>query len=339
MNILVTGGAGFIGSNFIHYWVEKYPDDLVVNYDKLTYAGNLDTLKDIADSEKYIFVQGDILDRELVTKTLKENNIEQIVHFAAETHVDRSIEGPAVFVETNVSGTQVLLDVARELGNIKFHHVSTDEVFGSLQLESDEKFTESTPYDPRSPYSASKAGSDHLVRAYHETYDLPVTISNCSNNYGPFEHVEKLIPLVISRAMNDEEIPIYGDGLYVRDWIHVDDHCRGIDLIIKNGNSGDTYLLGGDGEKPNLYIVKKILDLLKKPYDLMVNVKDRKGHDRRYAIDYSKTEEELGYTPSKSVDERLEETVNWYVENEWWWMPHKEEANKIAEKYLANRIE
>jgi len=336
--ILVTGGAGFIGANFIHYWLGKYPQDKIVNYDKLTYAGNLESLKDLEGNENYVFVKGDIADRGLVEKTVKEHGVDLIVHFAAETHVDRSIEGPAVFIQTNVVGTHVLLDVAKENGGIRFHHVSTDEVFGSLELDSKEKFTEKTPYDPRSPYSASKAGSDHLVRAYYHTYNLPVTISNCSNNFGNFHHPEKLISLVITRALNDEKIPVYGDGLNVRDWIHAKDHARGIDLIIQKGRLGETYLLGGNGERNNMQMVKKILELLGKSENLIVHVGDRKGHDRRYAIDFTKAKGELEYGPEKTVEEWLEETVKWYVENEWWWKPHKEEADKIAEKYLANPL-
>lgn len=357
-NILVTGGAGFIGSNFIHYWRNKYPEDTIVNYDKLTYAGNLDSLKDIEQEEegkpeeerKYFFVKGDITDYDTVEATVKKFGIDLIVHFAAETHVDRSVEGPAVFAMTNVIGTQVLLDVARNIGGIRFHHVSTDEVYGHLPLLTDEQkqlsreeqstqgllFNENTKYDPRSPYSASKAGSDHMARAYFHTYGMPVTISNCSNNFGPYEHAEKLIPLVISRALNDQKIPVYGDGMQVRDWIFVTDHCAGIDLIINKGKTGEIYLLGGKGERHNIDVVKKILSLLGKSEDLIVHVGDRKGHDLRYAIDFSKAEKELGYSPEKDFDTRIEETVNWYIENKEWWEAHKAEADKIAEKYLAN---
>ena len=352
-NILVTGGAGFIGSNFIHYWLAKYPDDKIVNYDKLTYAGNLQNLKDLEENKNHTFVKGDICDRQTVEKTVKEHSTNLIIHFAAETHVDRSIEGPAVFVTTNVVGTQVLLDVAKDNGNIWFHHISTDEVFGSLPLLTDEQknlpreellktpalfFSEETSYDPRSPYSASKAGSDHLARAYFHTYKLPITISNCSNNYGPYEHVEKLIPLVITRASNDEKIPVYGDGLQVRDWIHVNDHARGIDLIVEKGNPGETYMLGGNGERHNIDVVKEILKILGKPESLIVHVGDRKGHDRRYAADYSKAKKELRFEPEATFDKWLEETVKWYKENEWWWKGNKTEADKIAEKYLANPL-
>ncbi|MBD3280375.1 dTDP-glucose 4,6-dehydratase [Candidatus Dojkabacteria bacterium] len=353
-NLLVTGGAGFIGSNFIHYWMEEFPEDKVVNYDKLTYAGNLESLEALKDNPNYSFVKGDITDYDLVEKTVKENKIDLIVHFAAETHVDRSIEGPAVFIETNVIGTQVLLDVAKNNGNIRFHHISTDEVYGHLPLLTEEQkampqekllsnrnlyFAENSQYDPRSPYSASKAGSDHLVNAYHHTYGLPVTVSNCSNNYGPFEHAEKLIPLVISRALNDQQIPVYGDGMQVRDWIHVRDHNRGVRLIIEKGKVGETYVLGGNGERHNIDMVKAILDLLDKPHDLITHVGDRKGHDRRYAVDFRKAKNELGFEPEKPLEEWLQETVKWYVDNKWWWEPHKTEADKIAEKYLANPLD
>lgn len=337
-NLLVTGGAGFIGSNFIHYWLETHPEDKIVNLDKLTYAGNLESVKELEAKPNYKFVQGDIADYELVDIIIKDNAINTIVHFAAESHVDRSIEGPAVFVQTNVVGTQVLLDAARNNGNIRFHHISTDEVFGSLELDSSEKFNEDTPYDPRSPYSASKAASDHLVRAYHETYGLPITISNCSNNYGAYHFPEKLIPLAITRAMNDEEIPVYGDGLQVRDWIHVRDHNRGVGLILEKGRVGETYLLGGNGERHNIDIVKKILEILGKPESLIVHVGDRKGHDKRYAIDYTKAKQELGFEPEKPVDDWLEETVKWFQENEWWWKPLKSQADEIAERYLENRL-
>ncbi len=334
-NILITGGAGFIGSNFIHYWLASHPEDRIVNLDKLTYAGNLESLKEIAENPNYKFIKGDICNYALVDRTVKDNNIDTIIHFAAETHVDRSIEDPAVFIKTNVIGTQVLLDVAKDNGNVRFHHVSTDEVFGHLPLDRPEvKFHEDTPYDPRSPYSASKAGSDHLVRAYHATYDLPVTISNCSNNFGPFHFPEKLIPLVITRALNDEQIPVYGDGLQVRDWIHVNDHNRGVGLILEKGKLGETYLLGGDGERTNIYMVKKILEILNKPESLIVHVGDRKGHDKRYAIDYTKAKTELGFHPEKNVDQWLETTVKWFMDNKWWWEPLKPEADKMAERYL-----
>ncbi|MEI7579786.1 MAG: dTDP-glucose 4,6-dehydratase [bacterium] len=335
--LFVTGGAGFIGSCFVRYWLTTHPDDQVVVYDQLTYAGNKNNLKTCFDNPHFHFVQGDICDAALVNETLETNQSDTIVHFAAETHVDRSIEGPAVFIQTNVVGTQVLLDAAKNAGNLRFHHISTDEVFGSLELNSQEKFSELTPYDPRSPYSASKAASDHLVRAYFETYGLPITISNCSNNYGPFHHPEKLIPLAITRALSDQEIPIYGDGLNVRDWIYVEDHAKGIELIIQKGRIGETYLLGGNGERTNLVVLKKILEIMGKPENLIVHVGDRKGHDRRYAIDYTKAQTELGFTPEKQFEIRLAETIKWFTDNQWWWQDLKKDADVIAEKYLEKR--
>jgi dTDP-glucose 4,6-dehydratase len=337
MNILVTGGAGFIGSNFIKYWLKKYPQDNITNLDKLTYAGNLQNLKDIEGNPNYKFVKGDICNKDLVMELTK--NIDLIVHFAAESHVDRSIEGPEEFVKTNVEGTLILLEAALANGGIRFHHISTDEVFGELPLDDpNAKFHENMPYAPRSVYSASKAASDHLVRAYYHTHKLPITISNCSNNYGPYQYPEKLIPLAITRAIKNEEIPVYGEGNQVRDWIHVEDHCRAIELCITKGKIGETYLFGGNGEKQNIWIVKKILELLNKPESLIVHVGDRKGHDLRYAIDFSKAKKELGYQPSKSIDQWLEDTVEWYVENADWWKPLKKKADILAEKYLEKRI-
>ncbi len=337
MKILITGGAGFIGSNFIKYWLNKYPKDKITNLDKLTYAGNLQNLKDIQDNPNYQFIRGDICDKDLVMDITKD--VDLIVHFAAESHVDRSIEGPEEFVKTNVEGTLVLLEAALKNGNIRFHHISTDEVFGELPLDDpNAKFHENMPYAPRSVYSASKAASDHLVRAYYHTHKLPVTISNCSNNYGPYQYPEKLIPLAITRAIMNEEIPVYADGKQVRDWIHVEDHCRAIELCITKGKIGETYLFGGNGEKQNIWIVKKILELLDKPEDLIVHVGDRKGHDLRYAIDFSKAQKELAYEPSKSIDQWLKDTVEWYVNNEDWWKPLKKKADILAEKYLEKRI-
>jgi len=338
MHILVTGGAGFIASNFIKYWIDKYPKDKIVNLDKLTYAGNLENLKEIENNTNYQFIKGDICDKDLVVDITKD--IDLIVHFAAETHVDRSIEGPEEFVKTNVEGTLVLLEAAVKNGGIRFHHVSTDEVFGELPLDDpDAKFSEDTPYDPNSVYSASKASSDHLVRAYHATHKLPITISNCANNYGPYQYPEKLIPLVITRAYMDQEIPVYGNGMQVRDWIHVEDHCRGIELCIKKGEIGETYLFGGNGEKTNIWIVKKILELLDKSEDLIVHVGDRKGHDLRYAIDFSKANKKLGYKPSKPIDAWIKDTVDWYVNNQGWWKPLKDVADQAAEKYLEKRLD
>lgn len=338
MKILVTGGAGFIGSYFIKYWMKKYPEDQITNLDILTYAGNLENLKEVENNPNYKFVKGDICDKDLVMDITK--GIDLIVHFAAESHVDRSIEGPEVFVRTNIMGTQNLLEAAVQNGSIRFHHVSTDEVFGELPIDKPElKFTEETPYAPKSPYSASKAASDHLVRAYYHTFKLPITISNTSNNYGPNQYPEKLIPLIVTRAMLDQEIPVYGDGKQIRDWVHVQDHVHGIELAIKDGEIGHTYLFGGDGERENIWIVKKILEYLNKPESLIVHVGDRKGHDVRYAIDNSKSEKELGYKPEKSVEDWLKETVQWYVDNEEWWKPLKPIADKQAGKYLSKRLD
>lgn len=318
MKVLITGGAGFIGSNFVHYWLENHPEDDVVNFDKLTYAGNLENLKDIATNPHYSFVQADICDTEAVEKVM--NGVDLVVHFAAESHVDRSIHDPSVFVKTNVEGTNVLLNSALK-NNVKhFHHISTDEVFGALSLETEEKFNEKTPYNPRSPYSASKAGSDHLVRAYHTTYGLPITITNCSNNYGPYQFPEKLIPLAITNVIEGKKIPIYGDGLYVRDWLHVEDHCRAIDLVIGKGKVGETYVVGGMTELvPNIEIAKKILSLLGKDETFLEYVKDRPGHDRKYDVDWTKIKTELGWKPLHNFDEWMKKTVEWYKNNEDWW--------------------
>jgi dTDP-glucose 4,6-dehydratase len=314
--ILVTGGAGFIGSNFIRFWLKSNPSDSIINLDKLTYAGNIENLEDISGLDNYSFVEGDICDFDLVDKLSKDVDI--IVHFAAESHVDKSIEDSSDFIKTNVEGTRVLLDVARKNGNIRFHHVSTDEVFGSLELN-DPKFQENTPYDPRSPYSASKAASDHLVRAYFHTHKLPITISNCSNNYGPYQFPEKLIPLFITNLMEGKKVPVYGKGENIRDWIHVDDHNRGVELIIKNGRIGETYCLGGDNEIKNIDITSSILSLMGKNDDMIEYVKDRLGHDFRYAIDFSKAERELGWRPKISFTEGLKSTIDWYRDNKAWW--------------------
>lgn len=315
MKILVTGGAGFIGSNFIHHILRKYPEYNVINLDALTYAGNLENLKDWEGDARYRFVKGNITDKKLVGELVAGADI--VVHFAAESHVDRSIMNPEDFVNTNVCGTYTLLEAARKYGK-RFHHVSTDEVFGSLG-KNDEPFNENTPYDPRSPYSASKASSDHLVRAYFYTYGLSITISNCSNNYGPYHFPEKLIPLAITNIMENKKVPIYGDGLNVRDWLYVDDHCRAIDLIIHKGKIGETYCIGGNGERENIWIVKKILEIFGKDESMIEYVKDRAGHDRRYAIDFSKIENELGWKPEVSLEEGLQKTVKWFQENTKWW--------------------
>lgn len=339
MNILVTGGAGFIGSNFVKYWLKKYPDHNIVVYDKLTYAGNLSNLHEVETNKNYKFTQGDICDFIKLDQTVIENNIDTIVHFAAESHVDRSIEAPDDFVQTNIIGTFKILEILKKYPNIRLHHISTDEVYGDLPTDKPEiKFTEHSPYEPSSPYSASKAASDHLVRAYIRTYDIQATISNCSNNFGPYCFPEKLIPLVVTRALNDQEIPVYGTGEQVRDWIHTEDHAFGIDLILHKGKLGETYLLGGNGERQNIWIIKYILKQLNKPESLIVHVGDRKGHDARYAIDYSKAEKELGFTPQKNLEERLNETIEWYRNNESWWKDLKPKADKIAERYLSMRI-
>jgi dTDP-glucose 4,6-dehydratase len=338
MNILVTGGAGFIGSNFIKYILKKYPKYRVVNYDKLTYAGNLENLREVELNPNYRFVKGDIADEKRVNETIKAFGITHIVNFAAESHVDRSITEPKDFVVTNVVGTQVLLQAALK-NNVKhFHHVSTDEVFGTLDLKSKDKFKETSPYEPRSPYSASKAGSDHLVRAYYETYNLPITITNCSNNYGPYQDPEKFIPRVITNLINGEKAPIYGDGKYVRDWVHVEDHCRAIDLVIHKGKIGETYLVGGTADGVNnLEIVKKILNILNLGEENIEFVTDRPGHDRRYAIDFSKIKKELGWEPLYDLDRWLTETIDWYLANDWWWKPLKIKAEKFYTKKEEKR--
>lgn len=324
MKLLVTGGAGFIGSNFIHYWLAHHDGD-VVNFDVLTYAGNKESLKDVENNPRYRFVQGNITDPEAVAAALQ--GVTHVVHFAAETHVDRSITGPQVFLQTNVIGTQVLLDAALKANIERFHHISTDEVFGSLELGSEEKFSESTPYDPRSPYSASKAGSDHIVRAYGETYGLPYTITNCSNNYGPYHFPEKLFPLAITNLIEGKKVPVYGDGLNVRDWLYVEDHCRAIAAVLLNGNDHDTYVVGGlQDDVSNIDVVKMILDIMGQDESMIEFVEDRKGHDRRYAIDWTKIHNELGWTPSVTLEEGLQKTIEWYKQNESWWKPLKEKA-------------
>lgn len=316
MKLLITGGAGFIGSNFVHYIINKYPDYEIINLDLLTYAGNLENLKGLENNPRYKFVKGDICDARLVAKLVSKCDI--IVHFAAESHVDRSILDSTAFIRTNVIGTHTLLEAARKAGNKRLHHISTDEVFGSL-APTDPKFNELTAYDPRSPYSASKASSDHLVRAYFHTYGLPVTISNCSNNYGPYHFPEKLIPLIITNLMEGKKIPVYGDGLQVRDWLYVEDHCSAIDAIIHKGRAGETYCVGGDSEKPNIEIVNTILKLLCRDKSWIEFVEDRKGHDKHYAIDFSKIKQELGWVPKISFEEGISKTIMWFQENETWW--------------------
>jgi dTDP-glucose 4,6-dehydratase len=334
MNLLVTGGAGFIGSNFILYWLKKYPQDKILNLDKLTYAGNLENLKSVENNQNYNFVKGDICDLSLVDSLIKKYNIDTIVHFAAESHVDRSIMDPAPFIKTNVEGTYTLLEAALKNKIKRFHHISTDEVFGALPLDSKEKFNEKTPYNPRSPYSASKASSDHLVRAYHITYGLPVTLSNCSNNYGPYHFPEKLIPLAITNIIEGKKVPVYGDGLYVRDWLYVEDHCKALDLILHKGKIGETYFIGGLTEDiANIEVVKKILKIMRKDESYIEYVKDRPGHDRRYAIDWSKINRELGWKPEVDFDTGLKLTIDWYLKNQDWWKKIKSgEYQKYYEK-------
>jgi dTDP-glucose 4,6-dehydratase len=318
MNILVTGGAGFIGSNFILYWLKKYPHDRVINFDKLTYAGNLENLRQVEGNANYRFIKGDICDNDAVTKAME--GIDVVVHFAAESHVDRSIMDPSVFVKTNILGTQILLENSLKNKIKRFHHVSTDEVFGQLSLDTDDKFNEDTKYAPRSPYAASKAGSDFLVKAFFHTYGLPVTLSNCSNNYGPYQFPEKFIPLAITNIIEGKKVPVYGDGKYVRDWLYVLDHCRAIDLIINKGKTGQTYCIGGvTDDISNMEILKKILKIMDKNQNLIEFVKDRPGHDRRYSIDWKKINRDLGWEPQFGIDRYLQETVQWYIDNQSWW--------------------
>lgn len=331
MKLLVTGGAGFIGSNFIRFWLKKYPKDKIVNLDKLTYAGHLSSTRDFVQNPNYEFIKGDICDPEVVDKAVR--GVEILVHFAAESHVDRSILGPQIFLQTNVLGTQILLDTALKHKVKRFHHVGTDEVFGALSLDSKVKFSEKTIYDPRSPYSASKAASDHLVMAYFHTYGLPITITNCSNNFGPFQDPEKFIPRAITNLIENKEIPLYGDGKYVRDWLYVGDHCRAIDLVLNKGKVGETYLVGGLTHDINhLEVAGKLLKVFGKNKNLIKFVKDRPGHDRRYAVDWSKIKNELGWEPKYGFDEWLARTVDWYRQNQWWWRPLKTEAENLYVK-------
>lgn len=317
MKLLVTGGAGFIGSNFVHYILNKYNTYKIVNLDLLTYAGNLENLKDVEENENYTFIKGDINNRELVDFIIKIQNINYIVNFAAESHVDRSITDPDIFVKTNVLGTQTLLDVAKENKISKFVQVSTDEVYGSLGATG--YFTEDTPLAPNSPYSASKTGGDLLVRAYYETYGMNVNITRCSNNYGPYQFPEKLIPLMVTNALEGKDLPIYGDGKNIRDWLHVSDHSSAIDLVIHQGNPGEVYNIGGHNERTNKEIVSLIVDRLGVSQDLVKYVEDRLGHDRRYAIDPAKIETELGWKPRYTFDTGIVETIDWYIQNKEWW--------------------
>lgn len=320
MKILVTGGAGFIGSNFIHYMMKNHPEDSIVNLDLLTYAGNLESLKGLEDRRNYRFVQGDIADRPFVMKLFEQEKFDWVVNFAAESHVDRSIVDPGVFVRTNIMGTQVLLDASREFGIKRCHQVSTDEVYGDLPLDRrDLFFTEQTPLHTSSPYSASKAGADLLVLAYHRTFGLPVTISRCSNNYGAYQFPEKMIPLMLTRALKDEPLPVYGTGENVRDWLHVEDHCAAIDRIMRDGRAGEVYNIGGHNEKTNLEVVRTILKALGKPESLIRFVEDRKGHDLRYAIDPVKLETELGWKPRYTFETGIRQTIDWYLGHQEWW--------------------
>ncbi len=319
MKLLVTGGAGFIGSNFIHYWLKKHPADEIVNLDLLTYAGNLANLADIADQKNYRFVKGDIASYEVVDELVRQADC--IVNFAAESHVDRSIGNSLVFVKTNIEGTANLLEAARR-HSVRFHQVSTDEVYGDLG-PNDPKFNELSPYRPSSPYSASKAAADHLVRAYYRTYNLPVTISNCSNNYGPYQYPEKIIPLFITNLIEDRKVPLYGQGSNIRDWIHVDDHNAGLEAVLLHGRLGETYCLGGDHEISNLELAQEIIRLLGKDESYIEFVADRPGHDWRYSIDFHKATEELGWEPHIDFISGLEATVRWYQEHEAWWRPLK----------------
>lgn len=330
-NVLVTGGAGFIGSNFVRFLLARELEVRIITLDLLTYAGHIESLSDLPSPERHHFIQGDICDRDLVNKILQDNEIDTIVHFAAESHVDRSILGPMPFIQTNIVGTFTLLDAARKAwlekkGSFRFHHVSTDEVFGALNLK-DEPFNEDTPYRPHSPYSAAKASSDHLVRAYHDTYNLPITISNCSNNYGPYQFPEKLIPLMILNGITGKALPVYGQGAQIRDWLHVEDHCEAIWRILTDGRIGETYCVGGDNQPTNLEIVYLICDILdqKTPRadgashrDQVQFVTDRLGHDFRYDINIGKIEQELGWKPSRALREGLEETIDWYLANPGW---------------------
>jgi len=318
--VLVTGGAGFIGGNFLHHMVNKYPKDKFICFDALTYAGNIETLNSLMNCENFKFIKGDISSTEDVNKTFEEENPSIVVNFAAESHVDRSIEDPTIFLMTNVIGTQVLLDACKKYGVDRFHQVSTDEVYGDLPLDrSDLFFTEDTPIRTSSPYSASKASADLLVQAYHKTFKLPVTISRCSNNYGPYHFPEKLIPLMIINTLKGNKLPVYGTGENVRDWLHVKDHCEAIDLIIDKGRVGEVYNVGGHNERSNLDVVKTILKALDKDESLISFVEDRKGHDLRYAIDPMKISNELGWTPSISFDDGIIETIDWYLQNKDWW--------------------
>tara|TARA_B100000945_G_scaffold298105_1_gene277694 strand:- start:6876 stop:7895 length:1020 start_codon:yes stop_codon:yes gene_type:complete len=334
-NILVTGGAGFIGSNFVCYMLDKYPEYNLYVYDKLTYAGNLDNLRSVQDNERYKFLLGDIVDRDMVNQVIDDNQIDTIVNFAAESHVDRSILSADAFIQTDIVGTHVLLDAARDHNVSRIHQVSTDEVYGSI-LEG--LFKEGDPFEPNSPYAASKAGAELLVRAYNETYDLNTVVTRGSNTFGPYQYPEKIAPLFITNAIENKALPLYGDGLQVRDWLHVTDHCSGIDVVLHKGVSGGVYNLGGGNERTNIEVTEMILQYAGKPLDLIAPVNDRPGHDRRYALDSSLLMS-LGWKPAKTFEESLEDTVKWYQNNDWWWKPIKDgEFKEYYEQQYGDRL-
>ncbi len=339
MKILVTGGAGFIGANFVYYMLKEHPDYKIVAFDLLTYAGNLETLEDALKNPNCKFIRGDIADRKAVYEMFEQEKFDIVVNFAAESHVDRSIENPEIFLVTNVMGTQVLLDAARKFGVQRFHQVSTDEVYGDLPLErTDLFFTEETPIHTSSPYSASKASADLLALAYFKTYKMPVTVSRCSNNYGPYHFPEKLIPLIISRALADQSLPVYGKGENVRDWLYVEDHCSAIDLVIHKGRVGEVYNIGGHNEKKNIDVVRTILKALGKPESLITYVTDRAGHDLRYAIDPAKIHSELGWLPATPFDKGIQKTIDWYLSHQDWWKNIiNGEYKNYYEKMYTNR--
>ncbi len=330
MKILVTGGLGFIGTNFIRYWFKHHPSDIITNIDKVTYAANPDNLKDFDNNQSYHFIKGDILDKKLVENIVSGTDL--IVHFAAESHVDRSIDDPLLFVKTNVLGTYTLLSAAKKFGNIRFHHISTDEVFGSIEFNSTDQFSETTPYNPSSPYSASKASADHFVRSFGKTFGLPITITNCSNNYGPYQHPEKLIPRMITNLIDNKNVPVYGQGANFRDWLYVDDHCSAIEAVIAKGRIGDTYCVGGLKETcRNIDIVNNVIQLMGKSNDQIEYVADRPAHDN-YAVNWNKIKKELGWKPKETLGSGLQKTIDWYKNNESWWRSSKLEAEEFYKK-------
>lgn len=334
--LLVTGGAGFIGSNFILYWLKNNPEDTIINLDLLTYAGNKENLKSVENNANYSFVQGDICDKQLVSSLMAD--VDMVVHFAAESHVDRSIKNPDQFLQTNIIGTHVLLQAAIDKKITRFHHISTDEVFGSLKLENNLKFTEETSYDPRSPYSASKASSDHLVRAYGETYGLSYSISNCSNNYGPYQFPEKLLPVAITNILDGTPVPVYGDGLNIRDWLFVEDHCIAIEKILFDATPQSTYVVGGlQKDISNLELIKLVLSLMGKSEDQIEFIKDRPGHDRKYSVDWRKINTDLGWEPSVTLEEGLKRTIQWFTDNQDWWRPLKEKNREYFSQHYGTK--